>query len=356
MIGYLDNAATTKVNKDVWLESQPYIMDMFGNPSSNHKLGYASMAAIELAREKVAKAINADSKQIFFFSSATEANNAVLNNYNICTCSPYEHSSVYYVYKGYDCIPELHSHMMVNNETGDVFDVKTLCQLCHERDIDFHTDATQAFGKVPIDVKDLDVDYLTLSGHKIHSLKGCAVLYIKNPDKFSRSLSGGHQENGIHPGTENVPAIVAIGKACELFNYNEDTKYKSQVLYYRCLAKFADSGLEYAINGISTEFVYTIINISFKDIDGETLQDMLSHKGVYVSTSSACSSGIKKSRVLDNMNVPEDYIYGAIRISFSLDDITNRYSDYKEEVLDEIDTIIETVKLLKELSDVNGEI
>lgn len=351
MIGYLDNTATTKVNDEVWIEAQPYIKELFGNPSSNHKVGYASMVAIELAREKVAKAINAESEQIFFFSSATEANNAVLNNYNVSACSPYEHSSVYHIYKGYDCTPELYSHMMVNNETGDVFDVKTLCQLCHERGIDFHTDATQAFGKVPIDVKDLDVDYLTFSGHKIHSLKGCAVLYIKNPDKFSPSLSGGHQEKGVHPGTENVPAIVAIGKACELFNYKTENICKAKSLYAECMKLFADSGLEYAINGISTEYVYTIINISFKNIDGETLQDMLNHKGIYVSTSSACSSGIKKSRVLDNMNIPDDYIYGAIRISFSLDDIINRYEDYQEEILDRIKEIINTVKLLKDLGD-----
>lgn len=346
-IFYLDNAATTAVNNKVLKSAMPYFTESFGNPSSLHEMGKRAKDAIQRARIKVAESINAEPNQIFFFSSATEANNAIINNFNICDCSPYEHSSVYHIH--HDCIPELYSHMMVNNETGDIYDIKTLCKLCHDKDILFHTDATQAFGKISIDVKDLNVDFLTFSGHKIHSLKGCAVLYIKNPVCFISSIFGGMQEQGIHPGTENVPAIVAIGEACELFNYDalfEDVKYNMNELNHDCIKKFIDSGLDFVLNGVSDKWIDTIINISFKNIDGETLQYFLNRKDVYISTSSACSSGHKKSRVLANMNVPDDYIYGAIRISFSLNDIVNRYEDYREEILDAIDIIIDVVKEL----------
>ena len=345
---YLDNAATTRVNDKVFLAAEPYFGEYYGNPSSLHKMGNKAKEAIEESRKQVAYSINAKPDQIFFFSSATEANNFVLNDY-YSGCSPYEHSSVFR--NAPDKHPSLYSHMLVNNETGDIFDIKELCRIAHDNEVDFHTDATQAFGKMIIDVKDLDVDYLTFSGHKIHGMKGCAVLYIKNPIRRSRRLMlGGDQEKGFHPGTENVPAIVAMGRACKIFDYKnleESVKIWMEDLNHSCIEKFIASGIDFALNGISDKQVPSILNISFKDIDGETLQYMLSQKGVCVSTSSACSSGKKKSRVLEAMNVPDDYIYGAIRISFSYDELEYRYSNYFNKVMMAIDIIISTVEELK---------
>lgn len=347
---YLDNAATTRVNNFVFLEAEPYFRDEYGNPSSLHKMGTKAKEAIETARKQVADSINAKPEQIFFFSSATEANNFVLSNY-YSGCSPYEHSSVFK--NAQDKHPSLYSHMLVNNETGDIFDIKELCRIAHDNEVDFHTDATQALGKMIIDVKDLDVDYLTFSGHKIHGMKGCAVLYIKVPEicrNRKKMMLGGNQEKGFHPGTENVPAIVAMGQACKIFNYrnlDEIVKIQMEDLNHSCIEKFIASGIDFALNGISDKQVPSILNISFKDVDGETLQYMLSQKGVCVSTSSACSSGKKKSRVLEAMNVPDDYIYGAIRISFSYDELKYWYSNYFNKVMKAIDIIISTVEELK---------
>lgn len=349
---YLDNAATTRVNNFVYLEAEPYFREEYGNPSSLHRMGIKAKDAIENARKRVADSINAKPEQIFFFSSATEANNTVLSG-GFSSCSPYEHSSVFKRAKS--STPKLYSHMLVNNETGDIFDVKEICKIAHQKGIEFHTDATQAFGKMVIDVKDLDIDYLTFSGHKIHGMKGCAVLYIKNPEACRKIMMvGGNQEKGFHSGTENVPAIVAMGRACRIFDYKnleEVVKAQMEDLNHICVEKFINSGIDFALNGISDKQVPSILNISFKDIDGETLQYMLSKRGVCVSTSSACSSGKKKSRVLEAMNVPDDYIYGAIRISFSYDDLKYRYGIYFNEVMDAIDIIIETVKTLSTLKE-----
>ena len=341
---YLDNAATTRVDYEILTKTLPCFLEDYGNPSSKHRMGCKAKELIKEARAKVAMSINADPEQIFFFSSATEANNYVLNLYPRIACSPWEHSSVEKKFvTGYSHI-DLFSHMLVNNETGDLFDIKTLCESYHKDGTLFHTDATQAFGKVPIDVKDLDVDFLTFSGHKIHSLKGCGVLYVKDPSALPEKntcLIGGEQEKGIHPGTENVPAIVAMGYACEKYNYDEEKDYLMHSLYDKIILKLRDSGLDYRINRIELLHVPNIINISFKDIDGETLQNMLSQQLIYVSTSSACTSGIKKSRILSAMGVPDDYIYGSIRLSFSYADIDD--PKYELRILNNIDRIIETV-------------
>lgn len=347
---YLDNAATTRVNNFVYLEAEPYFREEYGNPSSLHKMGNKAKEAVENARKRVASSINANPEQIFFFSSATEANNTVLSG-GFSSCSPYEHSSVFK--RARSSTPKLYSHMLVNNETGDIFNIKEICKIAHKKEVEFHTDATQAFGKMIIDVKDLDVDYLTFSGHKIHGMKGCAVLYIKDPETCKKKMMlGGDQEKGFHPGTENVPAIVAMGKACKIFDYKnleESVKIQMEDLNHICIEKFIASGIDFALNGISDKQVSSILNISFKDIDGETLQYLLSQKGICVSTSSACSSGKKKSRVLEAMNVPDDYIYGAIRISFDYDELKYWYSVYYNKVMEAINVIIETVKELRSL-------
>ena len=241
MTAYLDNAASTKVSNAVFAEAVPYIKDTYANPSSIHNFGKSAKKAIEKAREQVAKAINADPNQIVFTSGASESNMWVLNSYRCSVCSPYEHHSVTknctFDYKGlnlengiYRYLPDIVSYIMVGNETGEIYNIKEKCKIAHKHKAKFHTDATQAFSHIPIDVKDLNVDFLSMSGHKFHAPNGVGILYIKDPDNFKPLIKGGGQERGLRAGTENTFAIVGIGKACELYNYDKNEQDKIALL------------------------------------------------------------------------------------------------------------------------------
>ena len=223
---YLDMAATTPITKPILEAMLPYLTENYGNPSSLYSLGTKAKAGIENAREQISKAINAKPKQIIFTSGATEANNWVCSNFNRVMCSPIEHHSIlnnpralkkspFISLEGelYEQIPSLYSHMFVNNEIGEIYNIKAMAEICHKHNTLFHSDGTQAFSHIPIDVVDLDVDFLSLSGHKFHSPKGTGILYIKEPNKFKPFLYGGAQENKLRAGTENVASIVGMGKA-----------------------------------------------------------------------------------------------------------------------------------------------
>ena len=347
MTVYLDNASTTKIDNMVLAEMLPYLKGNYGNASSLHSLGRKSRQAIEHAREQVAKSINAEPNQIFFTSGSTESNNWIISNFNHVLCSKVEHHSILNNPKctpiTFDNLantihkqrPDLVTHMFVNNETGQIYNIKEMAEICHKMKVPFYTDSTQAFGHIPIDVKDLNVDGMSLSGHKFHAPKGVGVLYLKEPNKYKPFFYGGHQELGRRAGTENVTGIVGMGKACELHNYN----FKSNLYIYQLkehLTYFIQNNIpDVMINSPLETTVSNILNVSFKGIEGESLMLMLDRAGICISSGSACNSGsLEPSHVLKNMGVPDDYIYGTIRFSFS-----------KFNTLDEI---IETEKVLKE--------
>lgn len=346
---YLDNAASTPITNAVYAEILPFIRCSYGNPSSSHSLGKEIKKAIEIAREQVAASINASPEQIFFTSGATESNNWVLSNFDCTLCSGVEHSSIYNYPKAirigndwlfnqiYTHRPVLITHMLVNNETGDIYKIKKMIETAHQMRHPFHTDATQAFGHIPIDVKELDVDSLSLSGHKIHALKGVGILYLKNPDKYNHFLYGGNQEKGFRAGTENVLGIVGMGKACKLYNYDE--KANQYLLSLKnhlkdfILANIPDVRINSSENSVSN-----ILNVSFKNIESENLMMMLNKEGIYVSSGSACNSHKHKpSHVLQYLKVPEEYINSAIRFSFSrlntIDEIKITEEKLKENVV-----------------------
>lgn len=342
---YLDNAATTRIDNMVFAEMLPWLKNGYGNPSSLYSLGKEAKKAVEKARRRAAKAINAEPNQIFFVSSATEANNFVLSNFNTALCSRVEHPSIYkhpntikmdatsLANQIYRYMPDLVTNMFVNNETGKIYNVKEMAKISHQMNKPFHTDAVQAFGRIPVDVKELDVDSLSISGHKRHAPKGVGVLYLKEPSKYKPLLYGGGQEKGLRSSTENVAAIVGIGKACELYNYNAETAEHIYSLKAHLQSFITANIPDIRINS-GEKSVPNILNVSFKGIDGESLLLLLDRQGICVSSGSACSSGSHKpSYVLKDMNVPDDYIHGSIRFSFS-----------RQNTLDEI---IKTEQILK---------
>ena len=337
---YLDCAATTKIDDIVFTEMLPYLIEEYGNPSSLYSLGKKSHNAIEIARKKIAKAINAETNQIVFTSSATESNNWVCSNFRRVMCSPYEHHSVlnhpnttqlsqYCSFKWniQDILPDLVSHMMVNNEIGTIYDVKEMAKICHENHVLLHTDATQSFGHIPIDVKDLDVDFLSLSAHKFHGAKGIGILYIKEPDKFKPFIYGGGQEQHRRAGTENVASIVSMGKACELYNYSpeRDKRCKEiQMKFYNAFSEMQDVHFNTDIN----HSISTTLNVGFKRVESESLMLLLDMDGICVSAGSACNSGsLEPSHVLKAIDCPEEYIHQSIRLSWD-DTLTDEEIEY----------------------------
>lgn len=349
---YLDNAASTKVSNTVFAEAVPYIKDTYANPSSIHSFGKSAKKAIEKAREQVAKAINAEPRQIVFTSGASESNAWILNNHRCPICSPYEHHSVgknaqletdLSVEKAkFYLLPSIiYSHIAVSNETGEIYNIKEKCEMAHKYTVAFHSDFTQAFSHIPIDVRDLDVDFLSLSGHKFHAPNGIGILYIKDPDNFKPLIKGGGQEKGLRAGTENTFAIVGIGKACELYNYDKNEQDKIALLRDNFEQKIIQNVSDVLINAKDKPRVGNISSLSFKGIEGEALMLQLDHKGICVSSGSACNSGsLEPSHVLQAMGVPDDYIYGTIRVSLS------RYTT-KEELDYTADCIIEIVNNLR---------
>lgn len=359
---YLDNSATTPVDKKVLDAMLPYFSGFYGNPSSQYKLGRVAKAAVEKARSQFAKAINAEPKQIFFTSGATESNNIIARNYYV-VASIYEHPSMQTgtrvkdekelkrilnhtkKYHHEDMILEVLSWQMVNSETGVEFPIKKIAQLAHMNNMLCHSDMTAAFGKVPIDVKDLDIDFASFSGHKFHAPKGIGVLYIKDPKKFSSDIIGGGQEHGLRSGTENVPAIVGIGEAAELFNYNPDRDGKHYNMRAEILKQLEKKmPCEYKILSDEHNNVPSIISIAVKNVEGEAIMFALAAKEIFVSTGSAChSKSLEASPTVKSFNLPPEYEHGVIRISFG-DDLTYSDIDYFVDELARICGILSNIR------------
>jgi cysteine desulfurase len=351
---YVDNNATTKVAPEVREAMMPYFSEFYGNPSSMHFFGGQVQRKVNEAREKVAELLGADPSEIVFTSCGTESDNAAilgtLDSYpekRHFVTSRVEHPAVgnvatYLGRKGYR-ITELSvdregrldldelkealadgtgilSVMYANNETGVMFPIEEIGQIVKERGIPFHTDAVQAVGKIPLNLQKSTIDLLSLSGHKLHAPMGIGVLYIRKGTKFSPFLIGGHQEKGRRGGTENVPYIVALGKACELAKKNmkdENTRVKalSDYLEQKILEKIPNV----LVNGDSKHRLPNTVSVSFEYVEGESILLMLSDLGICASSGSACTSGsLEPSHVLRAMGVPFTAAHGSIRFSLSV--------------------------------------
>ena len=382
---YLDYSATTPVKKEVLETMLPYFSEEFGNPSSLYEIGAKVKKALGKARKQVAELINADEKEIFFTSGGTESDNwAILGvadtkkakGKHIIT-TKVEHHAVLHTCEflekhGYEITyldidsngfvrPEdlekairedtiLVSVMLVNNEIGTIQPVKELVKVAKAHGVLFHTDAVQALGNCPIDVKDLGVDMLSASAHKIYGPKGVGALYIKKGLNIGSSQHGGAQENKKRAGTENTPGIVGFGKAAEIAKKNlkehiERTTKLRNYLIDRVLTEIEDTFL----NGDREKRHPGNANLTFEYIEGEAMLLMLDMQGVSVSTGSACSSAsLTPSHVLSALGIPVEKIHGTLRMTVG--DFTT-----KEDIDYTVDILKTVVKRLREVSSVSKE-
>jgi cysteine desulfurase len=376
---YFDNNATTKVADEVLEEIKPYFCDLYGNPSSMHTFGGQIGIKIREAREKTAALLGCDPSEIIFTGCGTESDNTAIkgtlaahpNKRKIIT-TRVEHPAVLSVCRdlenqGYTVVElsvdkkgclnlsELESYlddntaivtiMFANNETGVVFSVEKIAEMVKSKGIVFHTDAVQAVGKIPINLSKSNIDLLSLSGHKLHAPKGVGILYVRKGTRLAPFMLGGHQEGGRRAGTENVPGIIGLGKACELAMQKfdqENKKVKSlrDKLEKGILAKCTDC----MVNGDTESRLPNTSNISFEFIEGESILLMLDRFSICASSGSACTSGsLEPSHVLRAMGVPFTAAHGSIRFSLS------RYNT-EEEVDYTVEKIPPIIARLRELS------
>ena len=371
---YFDNAATTRLDEEVLKEMMPYLTNKYGNASSIYKLGRESRKAVEDAREKIAKAINAEPEEIYFTAGGSESDNTILRgiaysykekgNHIITskiehpaileTCKQLEKEGFEISYIGVDkngiinleelenSIKEntiLISIMFANNEIGTIQPVEKIGKIASSHNIIFHTDAVQAVGSVKIDVKQMNIASLSMSAHKFYGPKGIGALYVKKGISFKNLINGGHQEKNKRAGTENVPAIVGMGKAIELaYEHLEEhtDKIKNLRDYYINELQKRIPGV--TVNGDMEKRLPGNANISFKNVDGEAMLLNLDLKGICASAGSACSSGsLEPSHVLLAIGVSTDLAHSSLRASIG------KYNT-KEEVDYLIDSLVEIVK------------
>ena len=348
---YMDNSATTPVRKEVVEEMIPYLTENFGNPSSIYDLGKTSKHAVEKARKRVAYAIGAEENEIYFTSGGTESDNWAIkgiafanrNKGKHIITSSIEHHAVLHACKwlegqGFEVTylpvdkygmvsPEylknvirddtiLISIMLANNEIGTIQPVDEIGKIARENRIYFHTDAVQAIGHVPIDVQKMNIDLLSLSGHKFQEPKGCGALYIRKGTKIETLLHGGAQERKRRAGTENVSAIAGLGKAIELavgeIGESDKTLLEMRARLIKDLLKIPKTHL----NGHPIKRLANNVNVTFEYIEGESLLLLLNAKGVFASTGSVCnSSSLEPSHVLTACGVPHEIVHGSLRLS-----------------------------------------
>lgn len=376
---YFDNNATTKVAGEVVSEMEPFFTEFYGNPSSMHYFGGRVQKYLDDAREKVASLIGCSPEEIIFTSCGTESDSTAIwaslranpDKRHIVT-TQVEHPAVlnlcrFFETQGYKVtylpvdeegrlnLEDLKnsikndtavvSIMWANNETGVVFPVEEAAKIVTSRGIIFHTDAVQAVGKIPINLKNSKISMLSFSGHKLHAPKGVGVLYVRKGTPFVPFLIGGHQEKGRRAGTENVPYIVGIGKACELALKNmEAENARVGKLRDKLEQTILKTIANVRINGGKAERLPNTTNISFEYIEGESILILLSEKGICASSGSACTSGsLKPSHVLTAMKVPHTFAHGSVRFSLSA-------YNTEEEVDFVIKEMINIVKRLREIS------
>ena len=352
MVVYLDNNATTEIDPQVLAAMLPYLSNLYGNPSSMHTFGGQVGAAVQEAREHLAELLGAEATEIIFTSCGTESNNTAIHaalsaqpeKRHIVTTAV-EHPAILNVCqhlekKGYTVTylsvdrrgqldlmeveaaitggTALVATMYANNETGVVFPVEQIGAIAKEQGATFLVDAVQAVGKVPLNLSTSTIDLLTLSGHKFHAPKGVGALYVRRGFKFRPFLLGGSQERGRRAGTQNVPGIIALGKAAELARTHlcdlGQTRRLRDLLEKQLLAQIPNCEL----NGGGTTRLANTTNIGFKYIEGEAILLMLDREGICASSGSACTSGsLDPSHVLKAMGLPYTILHGSIRFSLS---------------------------------------
>lgn len=374
---YLDNAATTKVDKEVLKEMQPYFTEKYGNASSLHGFGREAKESLEKSREIIAKSINALSEEIIFTSGGTESNNIALkelffNNKdkNHIITSRIEHDAILETCKflekmgakvtylnvdkyglvdleqlknAIDKKTLLVSIMHANNEIGAIQDIEKIGEICKEKGVLFHTDAVQSYCKEKIDVKKQNIDLISLSAHKIYGPKGVGALYIKKDlkNKFGVFLHGGGHEFGLRSGTENIAGIVGMAKAVEICQKLDNKKIKTlRDKLIKGVLKIPESFL----NGHPEKRLSNNANFIFKAIEGESLVLMLDEKGIAASTGSACSSkSLEPSHVLRALGLKPEEAHGSLRLTLSKDTT-------EEEIEHVLDVLPKAVDELRKIS------
>ncbi|MBR3223139.1 MAG: cysteine desulfurase NifS [Kiritimatiellae bacterium] len=377
-ICYLDNNATTKVAPEVRDVMLPFLGELYGNPSSMHAFGGEIARYVDRARDEVARFINAEPDEVIFTSCATESDNAAIRGtaeavgqgLRVVTTAV-EHPAVLQPCRrlkalGHEVVElpvnagglldldlfrktvtpgALVSVMWANNETGVLFPMKEIAAICRERGATLHTDAVQAAGKTPVDVKKVPVDMLSMSGHKFHAPKGIGFLYVRRGTRLKPFMLGGHQEHSRRAGTENVPYIVGLAKACEIARLGmADEERKLTALRDRLEAGILATCRNVRVNGDRAHRLPNTLNVSFEYIEGEAIAYRLSDLGICISTGSACASGsLDPSHVIRAMGVPFTAVHGSVRFSLS------RYT-----TADDIDYVLAklpgVVEALRELS------
>ena len=351
---YLDNNATTPIDPEVFEAMSPYLKDYFGNPSSAHQFGRSVKADMDEAREKIAELLNASPSEIIFCSGGSESDNIAvkgvalsnLNGKKHIITSQIEHPAVLNTCRllekiGFEVTfvkvdqygmvdPEdirkaikentaLISIQHSNNEVGTIQPIEEIGKIAKEKNIFFHTDAVQSLGKVSLNVNDLNVDFLSMSAHKLNGPKGIGALYIKKgTSKLFPIISGGHHERNRRAGTENVPGIIGFGKACEIAKKEmiSGSKYLTGLrdsLYQELKSSIPKTTL----NGHPVKRLPTTLNLGVECVEGESIMINLDLQGVAISTGSACSSGsLEPSHVLTAMGIPHEKVHGSLRFSF----------------------------------------
>lgn len=377
---YFDNSATTKVDENVLKEMLPFFEKSYGNPSSIYKLGRENKKAIEDARDKIAKVLNAKSEEIYFTAGGSESDNTAIKGIayanklkgNHIITSKIEHPAVTescktlekegfevtYVNVDENGILDLEEFkaaitdktilvtiMFANNEIGTIQPIKEIGEITRAKNIYFHTDAVQAVGSLEIDVEKLGIDALSLSAHKFYGPKGIGALYIKKGVKFQKYIDGGHQEKNKRAGTENVPAIVGLGKAIEMaYQDLEEHSKKIKDLRDYYLSEVQNKIPYIRINGDIEKRLPGNSNISFRYIEGEGLLLNLDIKGICASSGSACTSGsLDPSHVLLAIGLTHEIAHGSLRISIG------KYNT-KEEVDYLVESLVEIVQKLRDMS------
>ena len=376
---YFDNNATTAVAPEVVDAMLPFLKTLYGNPSSIHHFGGQVMAYVDKAREQLASLLGATTSEIIFTSCGTESDNAALRSAVFTqpkrtkiVISQIEHPAILNTAKDLErsgitvaVIPvdehgrldmdfakeeidentALVSVMWANNEIGNIFPVRELAEMAHAKGALFHTDAVQAVGKVPINLAADGIDFLSLSGHKLHAPKGVGALYVRRGIRFHPFVIGGHQENGRRAGTENVASLVGLGAAAELAKANME----KENTFVRSLRDTLEQGVvatikDVRINGDVANRLPNTTNISFEYIEGESILMLLDQFGICASSGSACTTGsLEPSHVLRAMALPYTAAHGAIRFSFS------RYNTM-EEVQFTLEKLPPIIARLREIS------
>ena len=352
-IRYFDNSATTQIKEEVLKEMLPYLSVEYGNPSSIYTLGRNAKRAIEEARRRVASLINCKPEEVYFTSCGSESDNTALKgiayknkekgNHIITSkiehpailnsCENLENKGFKVTYVDVESSGEINleklknsinnqtiliSIMYANNEIGTIQPIEEIAQIAHKNNIIFHTDAVQAVGNIPIDVQKMNIDMLSLSGHKIYAPKGIGALYVKKEIEFERFLDGGHQEKNKRAGTENVAEIVGLGKACQIAERNlKEYQNKLRTLRDYCLKSIKEKIPNIHVNGTMESRLPGNLNICIEGVNSSELLFKLDSVGICASGGSACSSGESSpSHVLTAIGIKQDLAKGALRLTF----------------------------------------